>query len=304
MAIGICPKVECTEHYIHGHGGDGDEHFLPRLASDRDRPMGDGGAEKMEVCPHEACTESVEHMHVDETQPSGYTPYFLPKPRPVCPHEDCGYIISHGHGTEGMFSPRNGGQCQIGGCRFPFPHLHGRTNDRDGTMAPPQEPGDKVLAYNARATATVPVKETYVRTGGNAHGWQDQFGLVWKWDALVEPEPWRDVRYDMPDFAEDPNSARSPGWGNRYCPHCDHETFGGYESVTEEAMWEHFEKCEVLHPPVPEPAKIPTPGGFDAVLYAAYVAGVKCEFEYYEVDGYVEGFREWRAQWHGEWVTE
>jgi len=45
-----------------------------------------------------------------------------------------------------------------------------------------------------------------------------------------------------PDFIEDPDSARSPGWGNRGdCPICGHFMFDGNESVTKEGWWDHVE---------------------------------------------------------------
>ncbi|MFE5309716.1 DUF6221 family protein [Isoptericola sp. NPDC056605] len=45
----------------------------------------------------------------------------------------------------------------------------------------------------------------------------------------------------LPDFIEE-DSARGPGWGNRgHCPICNAYQFSGYESVTEDAWYEHAE---------------------------------------------------------------
>jgi hypothetical protein len=99
----------------------------------------------------------------------------------------------------------------------------------------------------------------------------------------------------VPDFVEDTDSVRGPGWGTRFCPYCDHESFGGYESVTKEAIIEHIdERCPVTNPGAP------SIGGFDAALYAAFMAGRAAN----PAEGDPEEFRKWRAQWHGEWVTE
>lgn len=52
-------------------------------------------------------------------------------------------------------------------------------------------------------------------------------------EAVVDTEP---------DFIEDVDSARSPGWGNRgECPICGHFMFDGNEVVTAEAWWDHVE---------------------------------------------------------------
>jgi len=151
--------------------------------------------------------------------------------------------------------------------------------------------------------------------GPHGHGGDEQFLSRLSIPAeegrgpLIEPRGFIDYRPepDMPDFIEDPNSVRGPGWGTRTCGHCDYETFGGTESVTEEAMWEHLDGggplarlCPVLYPP---PASAPEIGGFDAALYAAFMAGAAAEEDQHRFDG-PETFRRWRAQWHGEWVIE
>lgn len=49
-------------------------------------------------------------------------------------------------------------------------------------------------------------------------------------------------RFDLPDFIEDAESARSPGWGNRGpCPLCGASLFDGNEAATEIGWWNHVE---------------------------------------------------------------
>lgn len=295
----ICPMEACREPFAHGHGGD--ETFLPNPHQPSSGPV------QMEVCPHASCEVGVEHCHPDPESETGLTPYYLSRPKPVCPYRDCTVMIDHGHGSNESsvnlgsteFTPHQ--RCAVlPGCRMPRAHQHGATGSRSGTMLEPSEPGFRVSAINGRQASGR--QQSYTKTDGSKPGWQDQFGAVWSWDDLIEPVPWVDPRKRMPDFDEDPTSVRGPGWGTRTCQHCDHETFGGTESSTKEAMWEHLDgddpdrRCPVLHP---KPVEVPTPGGFDAALYAAYVAGATAEYGF----AGVEEFYEWRREWHGEWET-
>ena len=45
--------------------------------------------------------------------------------------------------------------------------------------------------------------------------------------------------WDEPDFIEDHDSGRSPGWGTRGCHLCEWQSFGGRESVTKDEWAEH-----------------------------------------------------------------
>lgn len=47
---------------------------------------------------------------------------------------------------------------------------------------------------------------------------------------------------DAPEFIEDVDSVRGPGWGRRDCPICDYETGGGTETVTEDEWYEHADR--------------------------------------------------------------
>lgn len=101
----------------------------------------------------------------------------------------------------------------------------------------------------------------------------------------------------VPDFVEDHDSVRGPGWGVRYCPYCDHVTFGGTEVSTEDEIVEHMdERCPEVVP------QTPTPGGFDAALYAAFCAGWVGEERNYRAPTPAD-FRQWRDRWHGEWTS-
>ena len=220
----------------------------------------------------------------------------------ACPHKNCAEPEIHGHGTDVRYNPRIeplglAPRCEISGCDWKTEHQH-----IDDSQYPV---GAEVDAYHATA-GRQNAKSRWTKWQTNRWKWAD--GSIWVDLTLVDPvlvartqpthrlpalvsTPEFTIYQDMPDHIEDPTSARSPGWGVRVCEHCDHETFGGYESVTKEAMYEHFDRCPVLRPPERD---LPKPGSQDAALYAAFCAGRASVVIPQSTGG---AFWKWRERW-------
>lgn len=175
--------------------------------------------------------------------------------------------------------------CSLTDCERDYVHGHG-TDTLYGPVERQQPPQTPTLDSGRQQPAC-----------GNLKVHRPHNGMAVDRPAL---DPWCHG-VGVPDFVEDHDSVRGPGWGVRHCPYCDHVTFGGTEVVTEEEIVEHIdERCPEVVP------QAPAPGGFDAALYAAFWAGVKARHQAglaMKMMNAPEEFRRWRAQWHGEWTS-